>query len=619
MDRISRAGPDRAFLPGCHRPQSAVHVVHRAEVVRRSLLGQRVAINASVRTLADAAIVLRRWKHVRSRRALLGLFGLSRAADALLLLKMSRETHAWWLPRVAVDGARAYAWGGIVGDDIVSARSNVISSALPHALEAGFRLRASTDAVPVIDERQPFPPSGPANWLGQLSSVAFPVVIPAAAAAVRIRRPNGQSEMNQAGWPLLGAFVGFALAHERERTQASIRDKWERGVDPWLKSSHEAGRVRSAVRSSPGHDFKKTLLALGALGSAECYEAARSQGHRPRDVLASASTGDSLWNVCQRIGVWPEPASAWPTWVTQQQEAELLSRVREVQRRLGPAVDAETELEVTHADAEQLRCCFRGEEIVVSHRWPEPSVRLDPVAWSLLVSGVWKGLTPVMAGLSPIVAGAAATIDMATFVHYVRGHPSEAEELLVLASQTLSTAIVDVASALGHSQEMGRSGEVAFASTMGTLGLLLTIGRYGPTPSRRFWSLMGIACGLWAVGAARTARRHPEQGYAELAYLLMAPLATLGLDERIEHEADTVEAKMREDFRLSLGRSYSDGTNAELGWFSGLVDLAERELERLEPTLGSDDLPLAEQVRHDCARVRRWLEMKDSDRWRDDF
>lgn len=587
-----------------------------ADLSSQGILGQRASIVRAVQVASHLYLLIRARAAGDRRRSVAAATAVSIAADLALAGWLDGHGRDPRWARTSADTAAAHLWARFVAPgDVLAARAVQIVTAVPHAIERGFRLRAGTVAVPVISNTEPYPPQGRGAWSRQLGAAVGSVTGPVLGAAATYYRRRQPLELNQVGWGAMALGLGGLLAQRREAFQERIKADWHRRTAPWLALERVAARVRVATASSQGHDFKKTLAALGQLGSASALEAAREQGDHPHVVLEHATDGATMWDVCHDLAVWPEPPSSWTTWLTDEQIDQLGRLVTAANADLGPGIDDEVTLQVGAISGRGVQVRYRGRTASLVHSRPTAHARLDPVGLSLLLGGAWKALTPMMAGVEALPAGLAALVDLAGFAVYASSPPDQDEATRVLGLAVGSTAILDAAIALGKSRETGASGEVAFGATPATQGLLFVIGRYGGALGRRGWWLTAGAFGLWGLGAARTAKRYPAAALAELCFLGMITGATVGLDERIEFEARLLEKRLDTTLDDDLDQARRTGAEQELERFQRHLALAEVELARLDAKAEPGMVDVFDRLRQDCDALRTWLKDPDLPRW----
>jgi hypothetical protein len=584
--------------------------VSRPALDDRSLVGQRVVAARALRSGLHTYLVIRSARRDRVWRV------VTVAAASLLADIVADRLVACGDPpeapsRLGLDVADAIAWSAVVPrHDVLAARAVQLADTTASGIEAGYRLAAGGDAVPVVEPARPFPPQRP---LVAIARAVAPAAMPAVAAAVVYRRRRLPTELNQLGWGLFSVTMGAAIARQRDRYQRRARAQWADTTRMTLAIEEAVGRVRAATASSPGHDFKKVLAALGVFGSAPAEAASREQTQHPLETIQATPGGMTALDAADASGVAIEPETAWTTWLDGSQVTQLADFVRATDAANPSAtIDVEPVVRVVATRRAGVLVRYRGVSSTLSRASTRPDVRIDPVAMSLLLGAILKAITPITAGMRRAPALGAAAIDLGTSLHYMRSAPSDRDRPTVLGAAFTSAAVFDAAAALGFSTNHGASGELAFPATNGSIGAALALARYAPDARRSRGAAAALLFAMWAMASRRPIRANPIAAVAELCFLAISATATAGVDARIDHERTELERALERQLHEQVEAARHRGVRFELDRYRSQLLLAHRELASLGDAVPSD---VHDSIVTDCDALARWLDDPETEAW----
>ena len=254
-------------------------------------------------------------------------------------------------------------------------------------METAFAVSAGDAAVPVYDADRPWPPRDVADvrrrCLQALAAGVAPAVL---VALIRRRRGLPDGGLRHVMWNVAAFTLTAAGARHRERLHRAERRRWAERTTAQIAFEFDATRAAVAMRSSPGHDFKKTLLALGIYGSARARAAALGQGERPA-ALAARLDGATLFEVTRSTRI--QPPDAATLWLSPAQATAVtgfLDRAEE------SAVDgADHAVRVAHPSVRETTIDYLGQRLSLRNDPPPLQARLYPTSPTLLLASFLAG------------------------------------------------------------------------------------------------------------------------------------------------------------------------------------------------------------------------------------
>ena len=536
----------------------------------------------------------------RGRWLALGAVGV--AADVLMSRRLADRRYLPGLLRYAAETADAALWAAAAGDGSGRPAPVLMVDSAGSAAEAGWRIGAGTSARPVYDPSRPWPPRTAADTARAVAQVAVPVLGPYGALWL-VRRAHGlRTHWSNLSWGLGSALFGFAFARNRARLQQRTVDRWTRQARDLVDHERTAARFFTVAQSSPGHDFKKTLFALGLWGSSEARAAATAQGARPGDLYRQLP-GQLLAEASHRARIDPP-----------EQGLRLLSagQAQQLQRFLADTAEQAPDgldqtVQVRDLDGFTTQITYLGRRLHLRHDPPPLAAELNPTAGSFLIGAVLKahGLLPHTTELGVPLSAVLAAVDAAGFVHFWR-RPVTATSLdsaVRRAALGAACAIAAAATPLAHLRD-GDGGEL-YPAIGAARDLLLVL-----LPN---WDLLrggqkALAPLAVAGALAASVVRRRQVGVDWLSLIadlgsLVDTLAMLRAASRAEEEAVLLERAMFDRYSAAVRRARQAGQHQELASYAEQLRLARRvaaELADLDPAL-------RQAVDADCDRLQAWL------------
>jgi hypothetical protein len=575
---------------------------------RPGILDHRVQFHAAVVGLTHARLLLRprQGDHPGRQSAVRAMTAVTDVAVGRWLARQARPRPG---VRLLIDAAVVAGWAlDAPGSDDTN-RSVYVAASLPHSVESGIHLAAgSSDPGQLGDApRQLFERS----WLAPLFQSLVVPVVPALVGAFVRRRRGRPMELGQAGWGLLSVAAGWALGYSRSRQVQRLRTEFDRASARRLEVDRQAAAVRLATKSSPGHDFKKTLAVLGAYGSAPARVLAQAHGARPARVLQRATGGSTLFDVFTQLGVWPEPPDRWHHWLTPPQVATVERFVADGPSSPDDDDDAALVDEVSEGG---LRVTFRGRHVVLVDPPLRPQGRVDVLAVAAGLGTAWKLLR--MRGLPAhgpkralLLAGVAT--DAATTLALALATTADVPTDWIIASTVAAGAVFDLAARRPADPATDGGGVIGFRiatapdrpATTGLLGPAVLLGCFWSEIGRHRWVMAGGLAAAWVASRPDvvSSRRAVVE---ESLWLLELFFASKNFQRRLRCERDDVAAALADDFQRRRQAVLRQDVDAELDRLADELRVAERELALLQDELGPD---IAADLAAECDELRAWL------------
>jgi len=381
----------------------------------------------------------------------------------------------------------------------------------------------------------------------------------------------------------------------------------------------EEGRLAAAstaVQASPGHNFKKVLMALAASGSEPARLAAQEQVAHPASVVEDLE-GTTLLRAALDLSIVPSDRA--DTFLSREQQRELAARLDQIDAEAGRSG---TELVVATVAGRSVVLRYQGRSIELAE--PAPHVgglgNVDPMPSLVLVVGACSHaitwLNPTLrAPLSVVAPASGATLLGAAVVRRrlstaSRGAVAIEPAPLVVAASVVPAALASLALA-GRAPRGSAANRSLHPATHLVFPAVIALALYGrrTSPSlRRPLTAMLAAC--WALPIARDPIARPERMILGLVWLAEAHLAARGAAMAVDDEVAELQARLRDEFAEWVGGARRSASDRELDRFQAQVELAERELAIVAPAL---DERLVADIRTECDEVRRWLQQRRAD------
>ncbi len=570
-----------------------------------SMASGRVLLTAAMRMLGHGSLIVRCVAERRyGRAALLG--GASLAADAVVCRRLSDPAYLPGWAETVIDAIDAAAWVWLGPQSPNTLNQALFSTTVASGIQAGFRAAAGTDAVPVYDPTKPWPPPTPAAWVTRLAGAALPVVAPWATAVATERRRTRRAGDRWAITALASGTAAVTLAalgaRHRARLHSSTRRLWLERTRIQISRERETARANLATSSTPGHDFKKTLFALGLYGSDEALHAARAQGARPAETLAG-QPGKTLREVVGSLAI--TPLDAQRLWIVDEDEARIRTFLDEA--TTGAADGATQVIDVKRPSPYELELGYLGTRLVLRNEPPPLLARFYPTAPALVISAFWKAsaLLPEWRGLPAPVALTGAATDLALGLRHWQRPPTDSE-LRTIHAVAFANALVGLAlSATRLSPERTATGNPALAGNPYLMGLsMLTVSHWSrlDQPQRR---ALGLAYAAWFVTGQLRRPVPALHVTAELLTILTAFVPAWDLVGRLEGEVALLQGELQADFRHRCDIARAAALTEEFDEFRRQLDIARRALHDLADSLDDET---ARQLTAECDELERWLD-----------
>jgi len=437
----------------------------------------------------------------------------------------------------------------------------------------------------------------------------------APAVAIRIARerrgtPGGAG---LAGWGAAATVVGVGFGLEAKRLQRRMEATFIEDVRPRLVLEDEAARLAVATKASPGHDFKKTLLTLGMLGSSAAWEAGQAQAARPGAVLGHLGEGVSLFEAARSVDLWVEPPTAGVHWISRRQAENVARFIASVRTEQPISIDTDggSTLTVLAAERTQIIVAHLGRQEVIADPIPEPRGNLDVLLVGTLVSAFWKMARLVIEPKSAprrALASVAVLADAIFAASIVAFGPSDRLVRRGVLSALLSGATFDLIRTVGL-DETARAPKGP--GTNGMMGATMLVGAYWSRMGRLRWLLVPLLVTLWGV-----ADTDWDQGLGPaMQSLLWVPqilLASLDFPAPLAADGERLRQQLRSEVEGEIDRIRKSVAEQELAGIRADLDLARRELGRLAEGL---DPELRSAIRQDCDDLDAWLRLPGRREW----
>lgn len=568
-----------------------------------SLFEQRSQVAWVLRVGAHLDLALLR----RRRGPTPGDLALGAAAlvgDEVFRRWLVRDPRPHLLLRAAIDTVEAAVWSRVAGPSEARGRWVQIANVAVPGVEAGYRLGAGTRAVPGPVPLRRWPPerSDLPRVVGEL---ALGVGLPFATVRLTRARRGWSWSWFEDLWAPLSVVSLAALARYRNRLHQEARSAWEERARDQIAVGEEASAASAAIRSSPGHDFKKNLTALGWAGSERARQAAFEQVDHPERVVTAAS-GTTLLRAA--MGIPLVPAGSSDVWISAGQRAVLDTFIDMVDATLEDR-DPTPLLEVIEAEGLDIRLRYRGHGLRLSNPPPRLEAALDPVVATLLVGAMWK----VLASIHPQVrvpsriALPAALLDVANAVVYARARADRRRgRMKAAAGLSLAGAtIFDLGVMWARLPAAGADGEHVIPATGSTMGVLGVLGTCRDQLPRGWRGMLAIAVvGEWLATSLLGYRRPPAALLREAVALWQSYAASSGMVSAITAEAHHLETDLQAEFQRRVREASAAAEGHEVDRFEAQVTLAEQELAGVRDHL---DIELVDFIGDQCQDLRRWI------------
>jgi hypothetical protein len=525
------------------------------------------------------------------------------AADLVNIKNLSNVDYRPRFFAYAVEALDAAVWGIGAGPLPNAIDAVIVADSLPSAIESGFRIAAGNTAVPVYDERYPFPPHSARQALPSLGHFVATMTVPFASAFLARRAVGYRTNASSLAFGIIGGTIGVIAGRYRHRLQAQTKEAWLDRAHRQVEVERASAQFHLAASTSPGHDFKKTLFTLGVFGSDEAMQAALEQGARPGALLADL-VDRPLGEVAYRIPIDPPEQSMRPINGEQAQAVEEFLRTAiETASHGGKQVIRVDDLEGTG-----IMLSYLGRELVL-HDQPPPFVaRLNPTAIAMcaaLLIKTTEALLPYGQSQSLLVVGPQLALDVNNLIYAWR-HPPTEESLDTVVNSALVSGLVGIAAAgtraTSTTNRDGANAYPAFHALRDPLFVML--------PNWDMLRPYQKRLVFWAAGTALVATvfRRRRVGIdwldlvAELSIVVNA-LSVWRLSRKAGEEGKLIEDAMFTWYAGEVNSARRAAQETELASYQRYLLIARRALDQLGD-LEPDDRAALEM---DCADLEMWL------------
>lgn len=520
------------------------------------------------------------------------------ASDLVLAWRLGRkddpESGGW---RLALETLGAWSWAldAPISDDTL--RDVYVWAAVPHATEAGLRATLGSSGW------------GPARQLWRLVA---PALSPAVAMAFARRHRGQPGGAGLSAWGIAATAVGAALGLEGKRLQRRMEQRFAEDVRPRLLLEDEAARLRVATKASPGHDFKKTLLTLGMLGSREAWEAGHAQAAEPGVLLAQLAEGVSLFEAARSADLWVDPPTAGAHWISRRQAESLARFVATVRAEEPASIDADgaSTLTVLAVERSEITVAHLGRQAVIADPIPPPRGMLDLLLVGALVSGFWKAARLAVeprSGRHRALAGVVLA-DALLAASVVAFGPSEWLVRWGVIYELLSGATFDLVRTVGL-KEPARAPKGP--GTNGMMGATIVTGAYWSQLGGLRRLLVPLLFILWAVTDADWDRGFGP-AVQSLLWLPQLLVATHDFRAPWAIDGERLRQQLRTQLEGELEAIRTSAADRELARMRADLELVRSELGRLDGALDPDT---RSAIRADCEDLEEWLGLPGRREW----
>jgi hypothetical protein len=364
-------------------------------------------------------------------------------------------------------------------------------------------------------------------------------------------------------------------------------------------------QFRTLAASSPGHDFKKTLFALGLEGSPAALDAARSQGARPGESLDSLP-GMLLGEASHRVRIEP-PGQAFRL-LDPEQVAALQGFLVTASENAVDGMDQV--LEVRELDSFTTEIRYLGARHLLRDDPPPLVADLNPTAGSFLWGTLLKalGLLPATRELHPAVVAPLLAVDLVGLVRFWHRPVDRTSQAFALRLAVGGCLVAVAAAATPLAPLRNAEGTDVYPSLAALRDLLLVVLPNWDDLSPRDRAVIPLGLGA-ALLAIAVRRRHTGVDWLTVAAGLSTPATALAMfrsSSLVEEEAALLERQLFDRFAATLAEARRHGEADELAAYAAQLEVARAALRDL-PDL---DPGFRREVEADCAHLAGWLQTR---------
>jgi hypothetical protein len=565
--------------------------------------GARVTITAASKLGSHFDLVVQVLAKKRSRWWL-AAGAASLAADVALIRKLADVDYRPGILSLAADALDASVWGIGAGPLPNAIAAVMVANALPSAIEAGFRFTAGTSALPVYDDRSPFPPRNIRESLPGLARLAGTITIPFVSTRLARRAVGYRTGPYNVAWGVAGATVGVVAARHRHLLQAQAKDTWLDRASERVGLERASARFQLMASSSPGHDFKKTLFALGLLGSDEAMRAALEQGSRPGSVLRSM-VDRPLAEVAYRIPIDPPEQSL--RLLTKEQASAVEEFLRAAVETAADGGDQVIRVDELRGFAVRLR--YLESELILHDEPPRFVARLNPTAVAMCAAALLTAIeagSPIGQSQSPLIMGPLLALELINLANAWSRPPTDDSVGGVIRLALVGCAVGVVAAGTRSAALTDRDGANAYPAFHSLRDLLMVMLPNWDLLRSKHKRIAG-AMVAGALGASVFRRRHSGVDWLDLVAefsIVTNAFSVFKLSSRVEEEGQLLEDTMFAWYASEVQSARRSGQEEELATYAEHLDLARRSLGQLTDLNPEDRYALE----LDCQVLAEWLD-----------
>jgi hypothetical protein len=472
-------------------------------------------------------------------------------------------------------------------------------AATPSVISATVEALAGTRAQPPLNPDRPWPPTDAGDALRRAGRVSATIGVPTLIAVVVRRRRGLPGGAENVFWILAAAGISAFGARLRDRLHAEERRRWADRTAAQVQQELAGAQAALATTSSPGHDFKKTLFALGLYGSEAAMAEARAQTERPAELLHRLG-GHTLFEITRSTRIVPTDAST--LWLTDAQGRRVRGFLRDAEES---AVDgADQTLRVERLQPREVTITYLGHRLRLRNDPPPLRARLDPTSVTLALAAFMAADTGMFGELPPIAVAPPVILLLWAAKRFFRRAPSEIELRVIMACCAVSTSIGFAAASSHWARLETRMNPRAMPAGSFAKGFFVVLGahwsRFGP--GRRLLPPLIVAG--WAAASVRRAPRRPAELLAGGLDLLQALSTTWRLSDLVDAEANHLEVVLQAEFSAACEAARRAATEEELGRYAHQLAVARGAIAELDGRL---ETTLVAQLEDDCRQVEQWL------------
>ncbi len=538
----------------------------------------------------------------RGRPAALVLPAASLLSDARLLARL-RDTD-WWpsWQEWAMDGVEV-GLRSLFARDSADALPAVVADLMSTGVMAGFQATAGTEAVPVPTGATEWPPQRLRDALAKavhgLAPLALAITGHVVGERARGRRP---ALKNFAHIAVICTGTSVLAARYRDHVQRRARHLLDTRLDDEISREQHVTLTNARTAPTPGHDFAKTLVALGQLGDDACANAGRRAMDTPRRLVQRRTDGTTLRTVIGDLPVYPPDAGRM--WIPSDQ-------VRSLKRQMSAAESAAPDgsnqrLEVLETSFRRTRLEWLGQEICVETDPPTIEERFHLVTLAFMIGASYKVL-PMVTGtaIQRVLPGVAMDVVAAWVNRHPQTDPRSSAPVMWAVASTLVQTVLNSSVPSHH----GDQPEPLIAATANCTGAAMLWATQWDRLDAHLRALAVVPVACWTYTMSRARPQSWQRWMTELCYVMMPALATWQLSDRLDAEAALLNSSQLAVFTTRAARARQSTEAQVLAEYRAGLGLARDAIDRLG---GSAPKRLLDHLTADCDELEAWLDSQVS-------